>query len=68
VGAAGQTTNALEGYFSQLKRTINGTHIWVSEKHLHKYAKESEYRFNRRQTPAAMLPEMLSTYPDLDSE
>jgi len=41
VGENKQTTNAIEGYFSQLKRTINGTHILVSEKHLSKYAKET---------------------------
>jgi transposase-like protein len=38
----------IEGFWSQLKRMINGTHIHVSRKHLWKYAKEAEFRFNRR--------------------
>lgn len=63
VGALGQTTNAIEGFFGQLKRAINGTHIWVSPKYLQNYAKECEYRYNRRDTPNAMLPELLSTFP-----
>lgn len=63
VGPEGQTTNAIEGYFSQLKRTIKGTHIWVSPKYLNNYAKECEYRYNHRKTPSAMLPELLSTFP-----
>ena len=63
VGGEGQTTNAIEGYFSQLKRTINGTHIWVSPKHLDKYAKECEYRYNRRHKPDSMFTELVSTFP-----
>lgn len=65
VGVSGETTNMIEGFFAQLKRTIGGTHIWVSSKHLHKYAKECEYRFNRRSEPASMLPELLTTFPKL---
>ena len=42
VGDLGETTNAVEGFFSQLKRTVEGTHISVSPKHLAKYAKECE--------------------------
>ena len=63
VGPAGETTNAIEGYFSQLKRTIKGSHIWVSPQHLNKYAKECEYRYNRRDEPESMLPELLGTFP-----
>src|SRR5690606_22691591 len=36
----GGGVNAIEGFWSQLKRSINGTHIHVSSKHLWKYAKE----------------------------
>jgi len=67
VGDLGQTTNSIEGFFSQLKRTIAGTHIYVSDKHLWKYAKECEYRFNRRMTPELMLGELLSRFPELDA-
>lgn len=63
VGELGQSTNAIEGYFAQLKRTISGTHIWVSKDYLTNYAKECEYRYNRRKTPEIMLPELLSTFP-----
>ncbi len=67
VGPDGETTNTIEGFFSQLKRTIAGTHISVSEKHLWKYAKECEYRFNRRMEPELMLSELLSRFPELDA-
>lgn len=43
VSKAGVSTNSVEGFWSQLKRSINGTHIHVSGKHLRKYAKEAEY-------------------------
>jgi len=62
VGPMGATVNGLEGFWAQLKRTINGTHIHVSGKHLWKYAKEAEYRFNRRNSPERMLDELLSTF------
>ena len=65
VGAYGATVNGMEGFWSQLKRSINGTHIHVSGKHLWKYAKEAEYRFNRRDCASSMLPELLSTFQPL---
>ena len=48
VGFAGATVNALEGFWAQLKRGINGTHIPVSGKHLPKYLAEFEFRSNLR--------------------
>ncbi len=66
--ATGATVNGIEGFWAQLKRSINGTHIHVSGKHLWKYAKEAEYRFNRRDTPSLMLPELLSTFGPLKPE
>ena len=65
VGKYGATVNGMEGFCSQLKRSINGTHIHVSGKHLWKYAKEAEYRFNRRDCASSMLPELLSTFRPL---
>lgn len=62
VGFEGATVNGIESYWSMLKRGINGTHIHVSGKHLAKYAKEFEYRFNRRSRPETMLSELLSTF------
>lgn len=61
----GGGVNAIEGFWAQLKRSINGTHIHVSGKHLWKYAKEAGYRFNRRDCPSLMLPELLSTFAPL---
>lgn len=63
--ADGVHTQTIEGFWSQLKRAINGTHIHVSGKHLWKYAKEAEYRFNRRERPEMMLSELLSTFSPL---
>lgn len=67
VGEYGETTNSVEGFFSQLKRTIGGTHISVSPKHLSKYAKECEFRFNRREHPESMLPDLISRFPEKDA-
>lgn len=65
---SGATVNALEGFWAQLKRSINGTHVHVSGKHLWKYAKEAEYRFKCRDTPSLMLSELLSTFGPLKPE
>ena len=63
VGADGETTNSIEGFFMHLKRTIKGTHIWVSPKYLSKYAGETEFIYNRRKCLQTMLPELLSVFP-----
>jgi transposase-like protein len=68
VGYQGATVNAIEGFWRHLKASINGTHIWVSAKHLGKYAKEFEFRFNRRQCPETMLPALLSTFQPLPAK
>jgi transposase-like protein len=68
VGYQGATVNAIEGFWRHLKASINGTHIHVSGKHLAKYAKEFEYRFNRRSQPHRMLPELLSTFQPLPAK
>ena len=39
------------------------SHIHISGKHLDKCTKEFEYRFNSRQNPQEMFPELISTYP-----
>ena len=41
-------TNTVEGYFSQLKRSLKGTYHHVSEKHLDRYLAEFDYRYNTR--------------------
>jgi transposase-like protein len=40
--------NTAEGYFSQLKRSIDGTHHHVSAHHLPRYLGEFDYRYNTR--------------------
>jgi len=42
------TTNGIEGFFSILKRGINGTYHHVSKTHLHRYLSEFDFRFNAR--------------------
>lgn len=39
-------TNAAEGYFSQLKRSIDGTHHHVSATHLNRYLSEFDFRYS----------------------
>jgi transposase-like protein len=43
-------TNNIEGFWSQLKRSIDGTHHAVSPKHLQSYVDEFVYRYNGRKT------------------
>jgi transposase-like protein len=43
---AGVTNNRVEGYFSQLKRSIDGTHHHVSEEHLPRYLAEFDFRYS----------------------
>lgn len=40
------TTNSIEGFWSQLKKQIHGTHTSVSRKHLHRYVSEVEFKYN----------------------
>lgn len=61
----GTTTNSIESFFNHLKKSISGTHTSVSPKHLERYVKEFEYRFNRRMRPETMLSELLSRFPEL---
>ena len=42
----GISTNLAESFFSQFKRSLDGTHHNVSEEHLHRYASEFEFRWN----------------------
>jgi transposase-like protein len=41
-------SNTVEGYFSILKRGINGTYHHVSQKHLKRYLGEFDFRYNER--------------------
>lgn len=52
-------TNTLEAFWSLLKRSVKGTHVHVSRRHLSKYLGEFEFRWNLRHDPAAMFPRLL---------
>lgn len=41
-------TNSLEGYWSNLKKSILGTHTWVSVNHLQAYLDEFSFRYSHR--------------------
>lgn len=41
-------TNSIESVWALFKRQVNGTHHWVSKKHLQAYVNEMTWRFNRR--------------------
>jgi transposase-like protein len=42
------TTNTVEGYFSIFKRGMKGVYQHCSEKHLHRYLAEFDFRYNHR--------------------
>ena len=59
-------TNSIEGYWSHIKRSIRGTHVHVSKKHMPKYLAEFDFRHNLRTMPAQMfhlLVQMLAGRP-----
>ena len=53
--------NSLEGFWSMLKRSISGTHVHVSPKHLPKYLGEFEFRYNLRKRPNLMFDRLLQS-------
>jgi hypothetical protein len=42
------TTNTVEGYFSIFKRGMRGVYQHCSEKHLHRYLAEFDFRYSNR--------------------
>ena len=42
------TTNTVESYFSVFKRGMRGVYQHCSEKHLHRYLAEFDFRYNNR--------------------
>ncbi len=42
-------TNTVEGYFSILKRGVDGIYHHMSKAHLHRYLAEFDFRYNRRE-------------------
>jgi transposase-like protein len=43
------STNAVEGFFSIVKRGLHGIYHSVSKEHLHRYLAEYEFRYNNRE-------------------
>lgn len=54
--------NSTEGFWSHIKRSIKGTHVHVSQKHLPKYLGEFEFRYNMRSTPWLMFSRLLASF------
>lgn len=53
-------TNTVEGFWSQLKRTIKGTHIHCDAKYLQLYADEVAFRYMNRHKQDEMFETILS--------
>lgn len=56
-------TNTLEGFWALVQRSIQGTHVWVSPKHLQTYLGEFEFRWNLRKTPHLMFDLLCQAFP-----
>lgn len=52
-------TNTIEGFWAQLKRSIDGTHHSVSKKHLQKYVDEFAFRYSNRASATSMFELMM---------
>lgn len=52
-------TNTIEGFWSQMKRGIDGTHHYVSGKHLQNYVDEFAFRYNHRKEPKHLFDLLL---------
>jgi transposase-like protein len=56
VNGGRMTTNAVEGFFSQLKRSIDGTHHHVSKTHLQRYLDQFDFMYSLcKQTDSARM-------------
>ena len=56
-------TNNIEAFWANVKRSIKGTYVWVSKKHLQTYLREFEYRYNLRKRPDLMMDALLQAFP-----
>ena len=52
-------TNTIEGFWSQLKRSIHGTYHSVSPQHLQLYVDEFAWRYNHRKSPTSLFELLL---------
>jgi transposase-like protein len=51
-------TNGMEGFWGQMKRSIDGTHHNVSPKHLQKYADQHVWLWDRRDSETPLFSEL----------
>lgn len=56
-------TNTIEAFWSNVKRSISGTYVSVSKKHLQTYLREFEFRYNLRKHPHLMIEALLLSFP-----
>jgi transposase len=56
-------TNNIEAFWGNVKRSLRGTYVWVSKKHLQTYLCEFEYRYNLRKRPDLMMDVLLQAFP-----
>lgn len=55
-------TQSIEGFWSLVKRSVRGTHVHISHKHLSKYLGEFEFRWNSRHTPETMFRRLMVSF------
>ena len=56
----GASTNRAQGFFSQLKRSIDGTHHHVSREHLHRYLAEFDFGYSTcKMSDTARMAQMM---------
>lgn len=53
-------TNTIEGFWSQIKRSVRGTYHWVSPQHLQSYLDEFAFRYNLRASDVSIFQHLLS--------
>ena len=53
-------TNTIEGFWSQLKRSLSGTYHAVSPKYLQSYVDEFAYRYSKRHALSSLFFPMLA--------
>ncbi len=51
--------NSLEGHWSLFKRSVRGTHVHISAKHMSKYLSEFDFRHNLRKAPSSMFSRLM---------
>lgn len=54
----------IEGYWNQIKKSIRGTHVFVSRKYLEIYLGEFNFRYNNRKEPDAMFGKLMDFSPN----